>query len=163
MPADDGLATERVLLALAHPVFGPQLRAAGVRDLSTIGGSRVHVPHGSEPRTRQLVDAALAELDGTSMDDREDDLDLGGKGYTNDEISAAVELLEAGLLGPRPLEKASGMSYPRARRLSKWFTSEAAGWNAKARKLTAAPGYRWVRRKGPEGEWRWHLRRSDTA
>jgi hypothetical protein len=161
MPAaGDGLAPERVLRALAHPVLGPQLHAVGVRKLSTVGGEDAYVPPGREQLVRQLVDSALAEHEGTPLDAAEDALDLGGTGYADDEISAAVELLEADMLGPRRLEKAGEMSYPRARRLSKWFTSDAAGWNEQARKLTAAPGYRWVKRKGRKGERRWHLRRT---
>jgi hypothetical protein len=54
-PADNGLDPERVLVALEHPTFGPQLKALGVRDLSTFGGADVYVPDGRERIARQLA------------------------------------------------------------------------------------------------------------
>jgi hypothetical protein len=88
-------------------------------------------------------------------------LDLGGGGYTQAEIGAAVDLLKREQIGPRALQREGEMSYPRARRLSGWFTSGAAGWNDKTSMLTAAAGFRWVKRNTRAGERRWQLVRSD--
>jgi hypothetical protein len=80
-----------------------------------------------------------------------DELDLGGEGYTDAEVAAALDLLTRGQLYPRALEREGPMSLGRARRLSAWFTSGAAGWDGKRGKLTAAPGFRWVKRKTRKG------------
>jgi hypothetical protein len=89
---------------------------------------------------------------------REEELDLGGNGYTKEEIEAAIDLLTQGQLRARRLAQESGMSFGRARRLWKWFDTGAAGWS-KEGKLQAGPGLRWVKRQTPSGL-RWTLIRS---
>jgi hypothetical protein len=82
-----------------------------------------------------------------------DELDLGGNGYTKDEIKAAVDLLDRGQLGARSLEREAPMSYPRARRLWKWFDKRAARYDKEHKpSLYAAPGFKWVKRKTRSGE-----------
>ena len=56
------------------------------------------------------------------------EIDLGGNGYTNEQIVIALGLLREGRLKARRLEAASDMTFRQARRLWKWFDSGAAGW-----------------------------------
>ena len=151
---DDGLTPERVEQAMARPGVGDELHALGVRDVSGFnpaGASEFLWPKRNEERILQVVDKALGDLEQDERLKATDELDVGGKGYTDAEVAAAVDLLTRHELGPRALEREGSMSFGRARRLSAWFTSGAAAWDAKAEKLTAASGFRWVKRKTREG------------
>ena len=117
-----------------------------------------HVIYGKSARESwEVLEAELGpeeEPPSAELHDEElpgDELDLGGEGYTDEEIAAVVRLLAEGRLTARGLELASGMSFRRARRLWQWFISGAAGWDRSHNRLTAQEGLRWVKRKTPEG------------
>lgn len=113
---------------------------------------RIQVPQDEEKVfARIVVEAQLEETPPATEEPDLRELDVGGKGYTDAEVAAAVDLLTRDELGPRPLEREGSMSFGRARRLSAWFTSGAAGWDSKKEQLTAGPGFRWVKRKTREG------------
>jgi hypothetical protein len=105
----------------------------------------------------------LSEVRRTEEPDDQDEqpnteLDLGGDGYTDEEIVTALGLLVEGRLTARGLEKAAGMSFRRARRLWSWFDSGALGWDG--RQFVARPDLRWIKRETPKGP-RWTLIRSE--
>jgi hypothetical protein len=161
----DELDPVRVLRALARPGVGDELHALGVRNLTGFGPAHVYVPPDHKSYVRELIDQAFGtETPTTSVvhEAEGDELDLGGNGYTKDEIKAAVDLLDRGQLGPRSLEREAPMSYPRARRLWKWFDKRVARYDKEHKpSLYAAPGFKWVKRKTRSGE-RWTLVRTGS-
>jgi hypothetical protein len=84
--------------------------------------------------------------------EQQEELDLGGEGYTDDELAVVIRLLREGRLKARRLESESGMSWRRSYRLWQWFDTGAAGWNETEKKLISRPVLKWVKRKTRSGD-----------
>jgi hypothetical protein len=92
------------------------------------------------------VAAPPPEAEGAQQEAEGDELDLGGNGYTMEELRVANDLLKyEGRLVARRLEHASGMSLRRALRFWHWFEAGAVCWD-KERGLNPGPGFRWAKR-----------------
>lgn len=153
----DGLDPVRVHQAMARPGYGDELHALGVRDLSGFGPDEASSlafdwPPWNEARIRELVDEALGPKTETPEERKRhqarDELDLGGTGYTREELRVANDLLaHERRLVARRLEEESGMSLRRALRFWHWHEAGAVCWDEK-RGLHPGPGFRWAKRSG---------------
>jgi hypothetical protein len=144
---------------MARPGIGDELRALGVCNLAGFQEPDwFDWPPWNEARIRELVAEAHGLTKGipaseTSAEESmrrqaSDELDLGGNGYTKEELRVANDLVaREGRLVGRRLKAEADMSWGRARRFYLWFKAGAVRWD-KEHGLHPGPGFRWAKRPG---------------
>ena len=146
--------------AMREPLFKDEFRRTGAYLHQKRDGSFGYLSPRKEEESFfwNLVWAAHAR---SPAPKKQNELDLGGAGYTKAEIQAANDLLtHEGRLVARRLEAEGQMSLRRALRFWHWFQAGAVRWS-KERGLYAGPGFQWVRRRTRSGD-RWTLVRTDS-